>query len=372
MSDIDMDFLHLARYSLEGKTADAMALIRKTARGIIRRRPELAQQVEELLIEAPNGGSVRSKSFALNPIPVDADSRLELVRSETLIRMDSDPVWPESIKKVLFSVVAERQNEMDLVKAGLSPSKTMLLYGPPGVGKTLSAKWLAMKLGRPLLILDLAAVMSSFLGKTGNNIRSVLEFAKKSPSVLLLDEFDAIAKKRDDSNEVGELKRLVTVILQAVDDWPSSGMLLAATNHPELLDPAVWRRFDRVVEFPKPNFDQNLTYIKNYLSSSGIEVEDYDTILAGIFSGLSFAETEKHLNTIMRESIIEKRSVADCLGSFISVRKNDLSISQRLEFAKQLEKLGRSQREIHDITGCSRDTLREHGIGVKKQTRKAG
>ena len=372
MNDTDKDFLHLARYSLEGRTSDAIALIKKTTREIIRRRPELTKQIEELLTDSQKGAATRSRSITLNPIPVDADSRLELVRCEPVVRMDVEPVWPEQVKKALFSVVAERKNEMDLIKAGLSPSKTMLLYGPPGVGKTLSAKWLAMELGRPLFILDLAAVMSSFLGKTGNNIRSVLEFAKKTPSVLLLDEFDAIAKKRDDSNEVGELKRLVTVILQAVDDWPSSGMLLAATNHPELLDPAVWRRFDMLIEFPKPSFDQNLIYIKNYLANSGINDDLYNATLAGLLNGLSFAETEKTLNTVLREAVIEKRPLSECLENFISIKKRDLNLNQRLEFAKQLEHRGHSQREISELTGCSRDTLREYGIGVKDKTKKAG
>jgi len=100
--------------------------------------------------------------------------------------------------------------------------------------------------------------MSSFLGKTGSNIRVVLDFARRQPCVLLLDEFDAITKRRDDSAEIGELKRLVTVLIQAIDEWPADGLLVAATNHPELLDPAIWRRFDRVVEFPLPTSSETL------------------------------------------------------------------------------------------------------------------
>ena len=94
--------------------------------------------------------------------------------------------------------------------------------------------------------------MSSFLGRTGNNVRNVLDFAKGVSCVFLLDEFDAIAKRRDDAVEVGELKRLVTVLLQEIDQWPASGLLIAATNHYNLLDPAVWRRFELVVGFPMP------------------------------------------------------------------------------------------------------------------------
>ena len=97
--------------------------------------------------------------------------------------------------------------------------------------------------------------MSSYLGRTGSNIRHVLDYAKGVDGVLLLDELDAIAKRRDDATDVGELKRLVTVLLQEIDDWPSSGLLIAATNHPGLLDPAVWRRFELRVSFPMPGDD---------------------------------------------------------------------------------------------------------------------
>src|SRR5665213_3572636 len=126
------------------------------------------------------------------------------------------------------------------------------LYSPPGVGKTLAARWIARELHRPLLTLDLSAVMSSFLGRTGANVRHVLDYAKGVDCVLLLDELDSIAKRRDDASDVGELKRLVTVLLQEIDDWPSTGLLIAATNHSDLLDPAVWRRFEMRVNFPMP------------------------------------------------------------------------------------------------------------------------
>ena len=136
--------------------------------------------------------------------------------------------------------------------------------GPPGVGKTLTARWLAAQLKVPLYVLDLTAVMSSLLGKSGN-LRAAIDFAKREPCVLLLDEIDAIAKRRSDDSDVGELKRLVTVILQEVDEWPASSVLLAATNHPELIDPALWRRFDLVVQFKTPDEQAVKEAIKRFL-----------------------------------------------------------------------------------------------------------
>src|SRR5262249_30290083 len=158
------------------------------------------------------------------------------------VLIDHSPVLTAKLRGALDLVIAERSHLAALAKSDLKPTTTLLFTGPPGVGKTLSARWLAHSLQKPLLTLDLASVISSFLGRTGANLRYVLDYAKQVDSVLLLDEFDAIAKRRGDDTELGELKRLVTVLLQEIDVWPRDRILIAATNHGELLDRAVWRR----------------------------------------------------------------------------------------------------------------------------------
>ena len=167
----------------------------------------------------------------MNAIPVDIDTRLQLARPEYPVELDIEPVWTDSIRQKLEQIIFERHQEKDLYAAGLHPTRTALFTGPPGVGKTLAARWIAKKLDRPLIVLELSAVMSSFLGRTGSNIRNIFDYAKGVNCVLLLDELDAVAKRRDDAVEIGELKRLVTVLLQGIDDWPPTGILLAATNH---------------------------------------------------------------------------------------------------------------------------------------------
>ncbi len=241
----------MARLALAGRANDIELLSRKTLPRLANSRPDLADDIKKVLADH------RSVKFGTEQgricgTPVDLDSRLELLKREMAPRVSPPPIWAQEVESELDSLLAERERADELFVAGLTPSRSVLLVGPPGLGKTLAARWLAEKLARPLLTLDLSSVMSSFLGKTGSNIRVVLDFARKQPSVLLLDEFDAIAKRRDDTAEIGELKRLVTVLIQAIDEWPADGLLVAATNHPELLDPAIWRRFDRVVEFPHP------------------------------------------------------------------------------------------------------------------------
>jgi SpoVK/Ycf46/Vps4 family AAA+-type ATPase len=124
-----------------------------------------------------------------------------------------------------------------------------------------------------MITLDLAAVVSSFLGKTGQNLRRALDRARERPCVLLLDEFDAIAKRRDDPADIGELKRIVNVLLLELEQWPAHGLLIAATNHPELLDRAIWRRFDRVLALGLPDQATRQTILGEALHRFGLKAE---------------------------------------------------------------------------------------------------
>jgi len=354
---ISNDIVQLARLAMVGRPQDIQMFIRRLTRRYNKAMPEIGSQLLKLLQESPSTASpIRNADVA--SIPVDQDSRLQLVRFECPIKMEVQPIWSESIGKFLHQFCSERQRESELIASGISPSRSILFHGLPGVGKTLAAKWIATELDRPLLTLDLSAVMSSYLGRTGINIRHVLEYAKGIECVLLLDELDAIAKRRDDLGEVGELKRLVTVLIQEIDDWPESGILIAATNHANLLDPAIWRRFDLVIEFPMPTKEQIHQAVIEFLGPDSQLATKEIAILASLLDGASFSEAQREIMRLRREALVFNKTVGEVLQIFVQDRTRMMPLKKRKEIAINLVSSGYSQRQANNLTGVSRDTIR--------------
>ena len=201
--------------------------------------------------------------------------------------------------------------------------------------------------------------MSSYLGRTGSNVRHVLDYAKGMPCVLLLDELDAIAKRRDDDQELGELKRLVTVLLQEIDDWPEGGLLVAASNHQELLDPAVWRRFEVQIEFGLPTREAIEQSLKLFIDDP-LELEDtWSAALAEVLSGESFSDIERQIKHLRRQAALDDCDLRDLFPILIRRYIDGQTKASKREIAIRLGEAGLSQRAVNELTGISRDTLRK-------------
>ena len=348
---------NLARLGLAGRVQDIQRYIHRLANSLRKEDPNMSERLFEVIRENPTIHSP-FRSQESTAIPTDRDSRLRLLRVENPVTLDIEPVLTESLQDNFNQLLSERKQSDALMNEGFEPIKSALFFGSPGTGKTLSARWIARELDLPLLILDLSAVMSSFLGRTGINVRHVLDYAKSIECVFLLDELDALAKRRDDATEVGELKRLVTVLLQEIDDWPSTGLLLATTNHPKLLDPAVWRRFEMLVEFPMPNREQIEQAVRKFLGGRELNHSLFDALCI-VFEGQSFSDIETHMKTCRKRALLNRMNLDDCLLSYVRDRIDRKPPKTRLETAVNLVSGGLSQRKASEITGVHRDTIRK-------------
>ncbi len=212
----------------------------------------------------------------------------------------------DSTKRRIERFINERQNTAKLARHGYSPKSKLLFWGPPGCGKTLTAHYLANQFNLKVGVVRLSALVSSYLGDTASHLQQVFDTAMETPMVVLFDEIDTVAKSRDDTRDIGELKRVVNSFLQAMDTFASKeSILIGASNHQYLLDPAIWRRFDDVVLFDKPSPVLRKKYIQQHLN--GIPFKGSLDSLVKKTAGLSFAQIEQLLIESIKSMILEDR-----------------------------------------------------------------
>lgn len=164
-------------------------------------------------------------------------------------------------------LIEEYRNQEDIRSYGLSPRRKILLYGPPGSGKTMTALALAGELRLPLFTIQLDALMTRFMGETATKLRSIFEQMKNTRGVYFFDEFDSIGARRIQENDVGEIRRILNSFLQFIEDDQPRSVIIAATNHPEILDKALFRRFDDIIEYLLPTTKEAIEIVRNRLSS---------------------------------------------------------------------------------------------------------
>lgn len=261
--------------------------------------PEVARRLRISL--SRRGVPLRASGYS-ETLPVDSKSRLPLVEE---VSWPNSPVFLDAPDKgQLNEFLADVVNHDLLASKGIASRLALMLSGPPGTGKTLLAGHVASQLGRKLYIARLDSVISSMLGDTAKNIRSIFEFAADKHAVLFLDELDAVAKMRDDRHELGELKRVVNTVIQGIDSLDDSTIVIAATNHAQILDKAIWRRFPYKIEFGLPDFDLRHALWGHFLDFGDAQVE-VTSVLARLSKGMSGAEIEQFALAARRRSVLD-------------------------------------------------------------------
>ena len=227
-------------------------------------------------------------------------------------------------------VIREQRHAGQILEHGFSPRRKLLLTGPPGTGKTLTAFVLAGELGLPLLQVRLDALITKYMGETAAKLRQVFDATNQTRGVYIFDEFDAIGSHRGLTNDVGEIRRVLNSFLQMIEQDRSHSLVVAATNHPDILDPALFRRFDDVLYYELPDKSQIMQLLKTRLGQSAAKGTRWQS-LADVAAGLSYAEVTHASSEILKDALIHKRE---------RVREPDIRImlTERKNIVERLER----------------------------------
>lgn len=327
----------------------------------LRRAYENKKKIETNSQDMMASGSEPSffASGATSAAPRDKDSLLELyeiVRPEVSFE---DVVLPENQKGILSQIILEQKNAVEFIKHSMAPINRVLLCGPPGCGKTMTAYALANELSLPVAYVRLDGLVSSYLGQTSTNLRKVFDAVRNQRIVLFLDEFDAIAKKRDDSNELGELKRVVTTLLQNFDNMPANVLLIAATNHEHLLDPAIWRRFNVTITLELPNEKQRATMIQKWIDKFNIEGKISTKSLSKVTKGLSGAGIEELMTAAAKKALISGSMKTSDIVTILVQQKTKFSDGgdETMKVICEMLDSGVSLRAAAEALGVTHSTL---------------
>lgn len=300
--------------------------------------------------------SKKNSSFtsldSLSAKPVDTESRMEIVEITMPNIEMSRVILDKYVLEAINNFIESYKRRETLLKSGIDVSNSLLLYGPPGCGKTTVAQLIASVMGLPLVTARLDGLVSSLLGSTAKNIRKIFDFASKRECILFLDEFDVIAKLRDDKNELGELKRVVNSLIQNIDSFSTDSILIAATNHHELLDPAIWRRFSTVITLEKPQKEEIEQLLRSLLKDKKNNflgnTKKLDSIVEA-FYGFSHSDIKTVVFSALRNVILSDRdTLTNCdILKDIYFHQNH-SIEDENEFVAYLLSHGATHKELNE------------------------
>lgn len=244
-------------------------------------------------------------------IPTDKRNKFPLATVIPREELRHEMVLSKEIEFQISRIEKEYVARERLANFGLKPRRKVLFYGSPGCGKSMSAERIAWNIGLPFLKVRFEAIISSYLGESASNLKSLFEAIKNYPCVLLLDEFDFIAKSRSSGQDVGEMHRVVNVLLNLLEDYDAPGILIATTNLQGSLDTALFRRFDDIIEIPKPTIPEILKLLKITLSSINVSNNVKWQKLADKMGDFSAALVVKVANDAAKRAVLENKNIID-------------------------------------------------------------
>ncbi len=293
---------------LKTATSGDQLAFRKVAEGLIQEEKSKGHRIlAERLAKAMQTNAVqaaRPAAAKMNGGSMNKDLFYEITPERNLDSL----VLPAKIKAQVQELIEEQHRSELLHSHNLRARSRILLAGPPGNGKTTLAEALAFELMYPLIVIRYETLVGSYLGETSSRLKSVLDYARTQRCVLFFDEFETLGKERGDTHETGEIKRVVSSLLLQLDDMPDYVVVVAASNQPELLDKAVWRRFQLRIELPTPTREQLTTYIASIAQRCGVSFGYEPETLAKHLFGLNFAEAEEFCLGVVRRAVLDMKT----------------------------------------------------------------
>ena len=318
----------------------------------------LARRIRQLVKGASKPAG---SNFSVQGLAADVESQQSLVEPFLPAGPPQYPVLPSSVELELRRFVELNRRSGELVSAGIDPPSTLLLFGPPGCGKTMAAIAIACDLNLPLYVVRLDSLLGSFLGNSAKNLRRVFDNALARPCVLLMDEFDVMGKMRDDAHEVGEIKRLVGSLLQNLDRVHGGQVIVGATNHHHMLDVAIWRRFDVTLRLQKPGKVEMTRIIGGLIPEDRVPEIEVPAV-ATLMDGLSGSDATSVVQRALQDEFLypnEPLGKLITLGALAHVNGYDTSPTYMVNKRELILATHRRSggdltiRQVARLVGCS-------------------
>lgn len=289
---------------------------------------KLAEELRDM-IDAAKAHAQPAEAGKLVPLARPRGELANLLHVSYPKNRFADMVLDDTVQEQLQRIMKEQRMFARIREHGLSPRRKLLLVGPPGTGKTMTASVLAGELGIPLFLVRLDALITKFMGETAAKLRQVFDAIADVRGVYFFDEFDAIGSQRGLANDVGEIRRVLNSFLQMIEHDQSNSLIIAATNHPEILDYALFRRFDDVIEYHLPTPAQATELIRARLGRFAPRPFPMKTT-TGKANGLSYAEIRRAVDEAIKEAVMheEAKVSSDALGRALMERRR---LSEKLE-----------------------------------------